>query len=326
MSKINIEANKWKSKFRKDARIKECFHYDSLNCSDKIISAHSIQRNNVLSLIESSFKGNLSVYSFLNVTRSTDGRIVGFEPIGKKEASTFFGFCGYHDNELFKEIENNPIDLGNDLHCFLLSYRAFAKDFHAKKESLKAYKTNLDIIPPGLIFHSELGHRDGLISKNKINGLLESNNYDSLEYLTYELPFVIPLALSASINPFFNYQGEMINDPDNIIIPYEYINFIIQPTNDGRTVILLSCFYEDTKSCKLLDQLSSLNDLKFLRAISSLAISHVENTFFSPIMWTKLNYREKQQLLYELEITDPFYNPERFFHSKINFFDKRFKI
>lgn len=108
---------------------------------------------------------------------------------------------------------------------------------------------------------------------------------------------------------------------------YEFINFIIQPTNDGRTLILLSCFKEDAKSIKFLDQLSSLNDFRFLRAISSLAISHVENTFFSPIMWEKFNFKEKEQLLYELLITNPVENQRKgFFHSKINFFEKRFRL
>lgn len=322
-----IERNKWISKFRKDSRIKECFHFDKESCSKNIISAHSIQKSNVLSLIESKVNGNLSVYSFLYIRRSKMGINLGFEPIGKKEASTFFGFCGYHDNELFKEIENQPIDLTSDKHCFLLSYRAFAKDYHAKYESIKGFKSNYEIVPGDLIFNSELGHRDGKIAKSKLNNLLSIFEYDGLEYLTFELPFVYPIALSASFNPLCNYNGEKLNIPENINVAYEFINFIIQPTNDGRTLILLSCFKEDAKSIKFLDQLSSLNDFRFLRAISSLAISHVENTFFSPIMWEKFNFKEKEQLLYELLITNPVENQRKgFFHSKINFFEKRFRL
>ncbi len=41
---------------------------------------------------------------------------------GRKEATVFTGFCGYHDNELFKPIENNEFN-SSDEHVFLYTYR-----------------------------------------------------------------------------------------------------------------------------------------------------------------------------------------------------------
>src|SRR5690606_690837 len=88
----DIEIKKAKNQFRKDARIKECFHFDSGNCSNEIISAHSIQRGNVLEILEHEVDGNKAIYSFLHLKHDIDGKPIGFEPLGKKIASTFFGF------------------------------------------------------------------------------------------------------------------------------------------------------------------------------------------------------------------------------------------
>lgn len=131
-----------RSKFLRDARIKECFHFDKSKCNGDIVQAHSLQKNGVLNIIESEVNGNNVIFSFLRPEIEDGLMFSGFEPLGRKQASTFHGFCKFHDSEVFRSIENTPIDIENDEHCFLLSYRAFAKEYHAKIETLKGYKTN----------------------------------------------------------------------------------------------------------------------------------------------------------------------------------------
>ena len=71
----NIQFKKAISIFRKDAKIKECFHFDTACCSDKIIAAHSIQRNGVLSLVEDAVNGSSCVYSFLHLKYDEEGKV-----------------------------------------------------------------------------------------------------------------------------------------------------------------------------------------------------------------------------------------------------------
>jgi hypothetical protein len=330
---LNIRHKKNLNQFKKDSRIKECFHFDKSSCSNQIISAHSIQRGGVLDLIEDNVEGNLAVYSFLNRKLDENGSPIGFEPLGKKAASTFFGFCGYHDNEIFKAIENDNIDLENDEHCFLLSYRAFAKEFHSKQESLKGYMTN-DMFQntnfigtEGLINGSEMGLRDCKIVKERMNQILENKNYDELEYLTYELDYIIPIAAAASINPDYTYKNEILNNSPDPNVIYEFVNFVIQPIKCGKTIIVLSCLPEHKSSVKFLDQLNDLKPLPFEKAIGSLAIANVENTFFSPRLWCQFSQIEKNQLMKELLITNPMFRDmfKGFFHSKLYLFDKKFQ-
>lgn len=332
--RIDLQIKKAKIQLKKDSRIKECFHFDKESCSKQIISAHSLQRNRVLNLIEDEVNGNSSVYSFLHQKYSKEGLPDGFEPLGKKIASTFFGFCGYHDNQIFSPIENYPVDINSDEHCFLLSYRAFARDFHSKYESIQGYKTNEHFkatvdtdLTEGLIEGSEIGLRDSLMVKNRLNDILKNKDFSQLETSIFKLNYMVPLALAASMNPDFSYKNEILNKSQDPNIIYEFVNFVIQPLETGETLILLSCLPEHKKSIKFIDQLDNLKQIPFLKAITSLAISHVENTFFSPKMWEKMTVIEKKQLIYELQVTVP---PIRalnkgFFHSKLNLFDPKFK-
>ena len=46
---------------------------------------------------------------------------------GIRQASTFTGYCAYHDDELFAPIEKRALQV-NEHHAFLLAYRAMGKE------------------------------------------------------------------------------------------------------------------------------------------------------------------------------------------------------
>ena len=66
-NRLDIEIRKAQAQLKQDSRIKECFHFDNDSCTNQIISAHSLQKNRVLNLIEDEIDGNSSVFSFLNL-------------------------------------------------------------------------------------------------------------------------------------------------------------------------------------------------------------------------------------------------------------------
>lgn len=332
---LNIKVKKVFSKFKNDATIKECFHFKNDECSNKIIAAHSLQRSGVLDILEEEIAGNRILYSFCISKIKLDEYIlpIGFEPLGKKEASTFFGFCGFHDLETFKEIENKSVDLNNDEHCFLLSYRAFAREFHIKNQSIQGYETN-DYFKENvsevkeLLEGSKMGHNDGLYVKKRMNDILKRRAFDELEYLTFELNYVVPLAVSSSITPEYDLRGRVFNrslDPD---IRYQYVNFVVQPTKEGKTNILFSCLPEDSKALEFLDDLSSLKEHIFLKRVSSLIIGYVENAFFSPKVWKSLTTKERNILFTEIYETNPVIRctKTKMFDSNFNFLNTRYKL
>lgn len=327
---------KWKnqiSKFKSDSKIKECFHFDSDSCKGKIKSAHSLQKNGVLSLLEAEINKNNVVYSFL-YPKLKGFLPIGFEPLGKKDASTFHGFCDFHDTTIFSEIENNPINIDSDKHCFLLCYRAFAKEYHTKIEINKGFKNNELYNEPqnqemqeDMINGSELAIKDLKGVKTRLNNLLKDKKYNGLEYFTYSIGHTIPIACATSITPSYSYNGTLLNKSVDENDTYENVMITVLPTKE-ETYVIFGCFPEDFRSIKYIDELENLPDKVLENAITSILIGEVENTFISPLIWERMTKREREFLMQEIFFTSPLFQTrqEEFFISSLNLFDRKFAI
>ena len=328
MDDLQIKLNKLASKYKQESTIKECFYHDKTECQGKIKKAHSIQKNKRLSILEEEINGNKVLYSFTSFEVGKEQLVKKLVPIGKGEASTFFGFCDFHDNKLFAPIENYEFD-GSDKHCFLHSYRSFAHSYHLKKEAHKrnTETNNLDYF--GFEFKSiaiegnEQAIRDLEEFKLAMDGFIEESIYDGLEYFTITLPELYPVACSACITPRYSPKNYSINNLGNLSIKASPIMLTVLP-DFTKTIIILACFPEDDKAVMLLDELESLNDYHQRRAISSFLVFSAENTFFSPSLWRALGVNKQRVLCSELSSSASFFVPDRFQFSQINFFSPLF--
>lgn len=316
--------------FKKVGKISECFYHDKTTCNGHIKQSHSLQRNGRLSVIEGDVNGNQMIYTFTGNEISEIRSHETLKPIGKGSASTFFGFCDHHDTTLFSKIENNSYDESSE-HSFLHSYRSFAHSYHRKNEELKSHKTKskfTDALPSDFLEEAimglEMGVKDQEINKDRLDKLIEQKNYDGLEYINYVIPKKYHIACSSQISPYYSYKGSPINnhtDPDK---PYTPIMLTVLPDVD-QTIIILACFPDDKNGMIFLDELYELPNLKFEKAISSIMINCAENTFFSPKVWNALGTTGQRVLCDELEkAASRFHIPDKFEHSKINFFDFKY--
>lgn len=102
------ELNLLTSVISKGGTIKDWFHPIKGECRLPIKNAHSLQRQGSLKLLEKTVKGNSFIYCHTERQINKKYNFLDLKPIGKKDASTFYGFYDFHDTELFKEIENDP--------------------------------------------------------------------------------------------------------------------------------------------------------------------------------------------------------------------------
>ena len=239
--------------------------------------------------------------------------------------------------EIFKEIENGIIDLSNDKHCFLLSYRAFAREFHIKKQviqglDIQKYRDEFSFgkeESESLTKGSKLAHNDGLYIKKRLNDILYREAFDELEYLTFELDYIVPIAVATSLTLNYDLRGRLFNFSLDPNIRYQYVNLIVQPTKNGKTKIIFSCLPEDLQSVDFLDDLGKLKENIFLKRVSSMIVGYVENAFFSPKIWKNLTLKEKKILfkeLYETVFPDEMPTKTKLFDSYFNFFDSKYKL
>lgn len=129
-----IRMKKHYEQIKRHKNIKHCLHPDKDNCKGKIIRAHSIQNKRVLETISENGK----VYMPISNT-GNPFELIG--EYGRKVATTFTGFCDYHD-KMFQPIEINNFSSDNEEQIFLYIYRAFIIDYHQKLELKKQFEQN----------------------------------------------------------------------------------------------------------------------------------------------------------------------------------------
>lgn len=335
MEDINyqIEFNKSIRQYKQSRTIKECFYHKKEECKGKIKQAHSIQRNKRLSIIEEEVSGNNVLYSFTEFEIGTTDFIKKLLPIGKANASTFFGFCDFHDTKLFSEIENNEFD-NSAKHCFLHSYRSFAHSYHRKLEETKgnSYRNSINKDYPeefnqSMLYGNKLAVKDVLKNKKKLDEWIENENYEELEYYSIIFPELYPIASSSIISPFYSIKGFLINGLENFEDTWSSIIFTVLP-DFNQTIVIFACFPEDKNGIMFLNELDELNDFQLKRVISTILVHYAENTFISPSLWRTLEKRGQKLLCREIEHGIHMglsYMPTNFEYSKLNLFESRYE-
>ena len=307
---LTVEINKTQSQMNAAGKIKDCFFHDANECVSPIINAHSLQRQGALKNLEKEVEGNLVLYSHTERQINKEHNFVDLKPIGRKVASTFFGFCSFHDTHLFSKIENDPevTDINSDEHCFLHSYRSFAHSYHRKYEEHKLF-TSTDETTHKLLLKKygragikgnleaiEMALNDLKKPKELMGKWMRESSYDQLEYLCFEYPYRIPVACAACTSPSHSYSGKVINiSPDPNYVYSNVITTVIPFKN--RSIIILAVFEHEPKGVVYLDEIDNIkHELLQQKFLSYHLINNAENCYVSPhfydskeISW-KANY------------------------------------
>lgn len=282
---------------------KTCFGFDSEKCQGTIKSAHTIQNNRILDRLSDA--GHL-YYFTSEVVREGEPPEAIIKKISRNDASAFFGFCDYHDTELFKPIELKEY-IGEPIQDFLFAFRSLALELHRKNRWLSTI-INMFSERPRVMLDKQFVYlyrvaqadvKDHLTEYNNFKDSYLSNKFDILRTIHRRLSFEVKFATSASFAVQFNLSGDKINDIFNLTverIPSVYIT--VYPTKTGNTDIIISHLKMDDSIYKdYLESLEALEDEKFLKYLNYLIIESTENVFFSPSYIESLSEGERQSLV-----------------------------
>ena len=229
---LNQPFNEIYKVLRKESKIKQCLHPDKDSCSEKIIGAHSIQNKKKLKKIST----NGDVYMPCPKPENPFALISKY---GRKQATVFTGFCGYHDKTVFQPIEDNLFDKSIE-HIFLYTYRCFAIEYHKKQEVLEM-KRNLIKYKPSLLkmpieddcfMGMQLAIDDFKSEKEIFDNALLSNNYDVLTSVVWEFDQSINFAgtgFEALTKDLENNELQYIDDLNNSM---KHIFFMVFPEGE----------------------------------------------------------------------------------------------
>jgi len=201
---------------RKQARLKECLCPDKTSCSERIIGAHSIQNNKILAKIADNGK----VYM---PCPKPDLSFSIQNEYGRKEATVFTGFCGYHDKVLFQPIEDYDFSKSAE-QVFLYIYRAFALEYHKKQEAVRMNQIMFSN-KPSTIYSSDLlingktgfdmAVSDFEDEKQIFDKAILNHEYDVLTSIIWTFEGFSNFAATGCEAPQMDFSGNMIQDLKN---------------------------------------------------------------------------------------------------------------
>jgi len=268
----------WKNRF-----VKQCVHPKKEECSEKIVRAHSIQNNRILTKL------------------AVDGHVISLkqdvlffhsgQKTGRKVASTFTGFCKHHDLVTFRDIENRAFER-EPKQLFLFAYRAFALEFHRKIEQLQVFQTQFEIMPS--MAHNknqmtyyrslQMGLNDNDQTKTLLDQGLMDERYDILNHVVWEIPFEIEFATSTAFGLHYDINGRQIN---NYLAKDRIRNLFVSifPA-EKRSFCLFSWLKDDDPVYSSFGrQFMKLSESDRKKYINNLLPLMTENIVLSPRLW-----------------------------------------
>lgn len=285
--------------FKNNFSYKSCLHQGVSNCYGSIIKAHSISKKGSLQYISD----NQHVYGMKFEINGFN-----FKKIGIRNASTFTGFCKWHDEILFSSFEKNNFEKTSK-QLFDLCYRAICIEYNAMqsvsnlltliKKSTDNSKDTLSQITSQIEINSQiafynLGLKYSNYYKRKMEKCFKKDNYDNLlEHYIFELCDGYPRFHSSScFNLEFDLNGKPLQDLNNAeeLSKNLYINCI---NLDKQGYFIISWFKENHEYGNKIIQSIINQPPKIEDKLFSLVFLYIHNTYVSPSWFESLSEAEK---------------------------------
>lgn len=271
-------------------RIGECLHFDKRSCRGEIIDAHSIQNNRILNKI--SKDGHVMMFSY-----DFDIDDMVMKRIGRRVATTFNGFCQYHDVEVFKPIEIYDYDQSNQEQNCLFAYRALIKELYAKKRLYQIYLELFAYIEGGIIIAILEGSKKGLEDLeyylSKFKDIINNREFTKIKNIIIELDKDYQIAACGGTSLEYNIYGLRVNDLHDHDEKPKPLFINVFPQNN-KTYVVLSMFEEDESIYSFLKSIGIRRDK--LKILNNLILC-IENIAISPINWDNFSEDKKSRII-----------------------------
>jgi hypothetical protein len=277
-------------------------------CVGKIIKAHTIPKSSSLKAIakDGHVLGLKMSYEFI---KKNKGKPI-LTAIGINQASTFNGFCKYHDDIIFAPLEKERFKK-TEQQCFLLAYRAFAKEFYAKEGALqlsslrhqadRGMSIDAQMEVQMNNFLTEVGTmaamEDLRYHKSYFDADLENNDFSNVRSVIFTFDHIPPVMVCGGINPDFDFNGRELQDLMELTTRAE--NISMSSYYDGeKGIIAFSWLKNSHDVCKkLMDSLLEKDESLHSAILVQYMFKNFENIYVSPEWWGTVSASAKDALL-----------------------------
>lgn len=289
-------------RFNKPYEQGHCFHpgASASTCKGKTIKAHTIRRNGDLKGIARDGEVNSCLVhgKFFDDSRR--------DPLGKPhlvgvgKASTFAGFCSWHDDQLFAPLEKDSFK-ASPMQIALLGYRAICHEIYLKECALAQSNLRCELdkgYPPLLQLETQKQHQlfnvalaKGIEEIESMRDLyarmLSNDRFEDLHYYVVEFGKKPEVVCNATRQATHDFRGQQLFDLRDFDREPSQMAFGLFRTDIGGAAVF--SWPEGHKdSEQLIATLDELPDTQLPHAILRFAFEFAENTYFSPEWWDSL--------------------------------------
>ncbi len=289
---------------RKTLRQKgRCLHLAAGVRCTKIIKAHSIQRRGALSLIADKNEVYAPSMNFTDTKRSRG--LVKFTRQPISQVSTFRGFCGRHDKELFRPIDDFGF-VPTAEQILLYAYRSICRELFVKQNAvtlLKGYaresrnKANRSLFSD-MLKGSEIGLKNLNRHKKLYDRCLKTQSFTDIEYATFYSRQNPSVTFSGLLCPDSDFLGNQLEDLTDEKANLSLITFCFVPMQDGWIFLFAWHRESSTSNTALFRSLATVvHEGKDLGdCLFRYVIWNCENLAISPTWWESLTERQKEDI------------------------------
>ncbi|NQY79019.1 MAG: hypothetical protein HRT47_01780 [Candidatus Caenarcaniphilales bacterium] len=245
----------------------------SENCEDNIIQAHSISKKFLRKIAKNG--------RVISIAPSSGD----FEEIGIRQASTFRGFCGYHDKELFKCFEDHNFDFTNPEHIEKLSLRTLSKEYLLKMNCINSQAEKFDTHhnPSFIDVGSCFAYYRLEYYKNLLLTSIWQKKYNVLDSVS----IIFNDSLHCLASGAFFLENDINHEPVNLLqekCSLKHLDPIILnliPLNNDTIVTISFLKNNKTANTLLVKELPLMNKVQQKELISKLIFLYTENFYLS---------------------------------------------
>ena len=294
-------------------------------CDGQIVQAHTVSKSGSLRRIAR--KGH--VYSLKPIFATRNGSDVQsiFTPMlqGINHASTFSGFCARHDDSIFSPLEKRVFE-GTSEQCFLLGYRALARELYAKRASVEnsdlfqdfdkgwpveeqiRFQTANQALGLGL----RTGYHDALAHKSDYDDVLEKARFEDVRGYVIEFAGPPSLMCSGSTLPEQDFKGEALQDLGRLSSTLDLLTFSSFFGGESGFVVFSWLSSSDRSCTAFTDSLNAISDKLLTDSLLRFFFEFCENIHLNPDWWENLHEHNRGALVERFSISvNPFEKRQR---------------
>jgi hypothetical protein len=312
--------------FRRASAQKICLHpLAAVGVCNRIISAHTIQRSRILEEIVDP-SNHLRTFFPMDMDEAGTLRL---HRVGWREASTFTGFCGKHDDQTFKALETGVFE-GTPEQCFLIGYRAVCHEVFKKLANLKSLpivRTMVDRGRPlsdqkeiqGMWNTFQAGTRKGLEDflavKTSMDAQILKTEYSGWSTAIVRFKGELCLASTGSVSVNRDMEGRELQTLHEYNSDVKPLLFGVVVVPGGGAVVLIWPAGANAPRA-FVESLMNQGVENLPGLLTQFMFAYVENTYFSDSWWKSLSQRERHHLTSLAGITNAYYTKFNYLTSK----------